>query len=332
MKTKNVLLFVVMAVILSQTAYADWKANLRKGLLGTASIKVVDVDGLPIEGVNVSMHFGIMNGKGNTFKGVTDENGMVQFTGKSNDKCQVVASKQGYFSSWSELIFFPPHDENFISELERLAKTGKWESAPKYCTLVLQKEYTPAKVREQCLEFHCDHICQTNVPIDFIAGNMPEELPGEIVLSIKQVPASDDNAVGESSYVIFIESCDSQPCFLSRNRRKDSDYRFDTIAPEFGYTNSVQLYSIDADTGRTASIFNVNDFYIVYRKQIADGKFSYAVVSFIDMTVRKSGQFKLSFSYVCIPEETGNIIHFKTIGRGRPRTITISNAEAENLK
>ena len=122
---KIILPIILMAVLYSgcshESAYPE----------ACITIKVINEDGKPLEGINVSATFEVSNGitpgiKYNTIKATTDNNGVYTVSGNTMFNVAYGAYKQGYYKSYGE---FPLISNN----------NGRWQPWNPEVTVVLRK-------------------------------------------------------------------------------------------------------------------------------------------------------------------------------------------------
>lgn len=129
---KRVLVRVLFALII---LFNNSCSNAIESPEAKITLKVVNEDGMPIEGVNVGATFEVSRGatsgiKYNTERGITDKDGIYTASGKTMFNVAYGAEKQGYYKNNGEYRL-------------NLSENGRWQPWNPEFTLVLRKIGNP---------------------------------------------------------------------------------------------------------------------------------------------------------------------------------------------
>lgn len=135
----------------------------RYGAIGSAVLRVKDMDGNPVPDAEVHLYFtqSKENDPSGTVKGKTDVQGMFAATRKTNFACGWKVSKEGYHSSKGRIVF-----SSHFSEYS--AKTGEWTKEPLEATVILKPKSSAKLLRGKRIFHDLKIPTNTWVGFDFI--------------------------------------------------------------------------------------------------------------------------------------------------------------------
>lgn len=135
----------------------------RYGAIGSAVLRVKDMDGNPIPDAEVHLYFTqpTENDPSGAVMGNTDVQGMFAATKKTNFACGWKVSKAGYHSSQGR-IMFSPHFTEYS------ATTGEWTEEPLEATVILKPKSSAKLLRGKRIFHDLKFPTNTWVGFDFL--------------------------------------------------------------------------------------------------------------------------------------------------------------------
>lgn len=269
------------------------------------TIKVVDEEGLAIEGAKVGVGFSYNTGWGTNStgrQGVSDADGKFSASGQGNGHVTYGADKEGYYNS------------HYVYDFQKLGPLG-WEPKNPELIVVLRKIEKPVPMYVRNTKFSTIEIPAADKDIGFDLEKFDWVAPygggvyGDFIFHLKRrfVSWEDQDC---NLTITFSNEFDGIK-FIKEDLQYGSVFKLPKYAPESGYQQKLEFY-IKAKNGKWESNVKRTDNYIFrIRSEEEDGKVVKAmygkVRGSLDFSAINSQTAKIFFKYYLNPDYTRNL-------------------------
>lgn len=246
-------------------AETETEANIRRfarrGLPAMLSFAVVDETGAPVPGVSGKCTWGLLGERYDQQHELSDNEGMISFSGNVLTKVRVRFSKEGYFDS----VFEQKYLERDRTTFNESCASGKWLPWNPTNRIVLKEKLESTDVLSRWLSTLSLPPKGEIAALDLEQGILvePSNANSDILVDFSFGRDGDD---WERSLVLSATNSVFDGFMrLPRSNGEGSVYTFLTSAPVNGYTNTLTLGASCKEGRFLSTELNKDTEYIVFR-------------------------------------------------------------------
>ena len=268
--------------------------------MGKASVtvRVVDQDGMPVSGAEVRGGFEYTDYDGDSYKVLTDTNGVISASGRLMSIFNCIVKKDGYYESVEVLRWKEAYPN---AEL----KYGKWHPWNPTIEIVLKEKKNP-------IPLYCRQVIRTNIPVigkkigyDLFEGDWVSPYGTGHVSDFIVSATNDYREIKDYDVDYSITFSQSEDGLIPFDKPKyGSRLVSNQSAPEDGYLNEwAWEYGRKGDEGlyNTSDSTDVNYYFRIRTKVDESGKIISAyygkIYEGIEVRINRDGSLNLSFNY-----------------------------------